>query len=379
MNAIILAGGRGSRLDPLTRHLPKPLVPFFGRPLIAHQIHWLASYGIDKIVVSLGHLGPMIEATLGSSMFGARLQYVREDTPLGTAGAAVHALQAVARNRNHPVLIIPGDCLADFDLSHLLDQFHRRPEPFAMVVHGVDDARQFGVVEVKDGRVERLVEKPPAIDGRHLVNTGIYLMTPGAEAEWPQQRPLDFAFDVFPSLIASGTLAAFEEQGYWSDLGTLNQYRQSHFDALLDRVHLGYRLKPGERVTIDHSARIIGPVWLGDDVTIDAHATVGPFAVIGQGSYIGPWSRVENAVIGQGAFLGAGTHIHDASIGDRVAIGGRCRIGSQSAVGADSRIGWGTHVRPGSRLAPLTRISPVASVSSLKMVTGAKEGSMVNS
>ncbi len=377
MRAIILAGGRGSRLDPLTRHLPKPLVPFFGRPFIAHQIHWLATHGFTDIVVSLGHFGSLIENALGPAQCDAKLTYVYEESPLGTAGAAVHALMAFREQPPEPVLIIPGDCLADFDLCALYHRFSRMPESFGMVVRSVQDARQFGAVEVHNGRILQLVEKSPAMDGCHLVNTGIYLLKTNAELSWPTTRPLDFAFDVFPTLIHDGALAALQDDGYWSDLGTLNQYRQSHFDALAGRVHIDGGLRSGDHIMIDHSARVIGPVWFDDHVTIDAHATVGPYAVVGAGTYVGPWSHIQHAVIGRGAFLGAGTRIHDATIDDRVAIGGRCRIGGQSAVGADSRIGWGTDLRPGSRLAPLTRVAPVAQLSEVHRL--AAEGSYANS
>lgn len=376
MRAIILAGGRGSRLDPLTRHLPKPLVPFFGRPLIVHQIQWLATHGFTDIVVSLGHFGSLIENALGPAQGDAQLTYVYEESPLGTAGATVHALAVFRNQPPEPILVIPGDCLADFDLRALYHRFCRMPESFGMVVRNVHDARQFGAVEVRDGRINRLIEKSPAMDGCHLVNTGIYLLKADAPFSWPTIRPLDFAFDVFPALIRDGSLAALQDDGYWSDLGTLNQYRQSHFDALAGHVQVDRDLPGGEHVTIDHSARILGPVWFGDHVTIDAHASVGPYAVVGTGTYVGPWSHIEHVVIGRGAFLGAGTRIHDATIDDRVAIGGRCRIGSQSAVGADSRIGWGTDLRPGSRLAPLTRVAPVAH-SEVHRLTA--EGSYANS
>lgn len=362
MRAIILAGGRGSRLDPLTRNLPKPLVPFFGRPLIAQQIQWLATYGFTDIVVSVGYFGSLIQHYLGPSQGKARITYVYEATPLGTAGAAVHALTAFPEDLSEPILIIPGDCLADFDLRTLYQRFARMPQTFAMVVREVDDARQFGAVESRGGQIQRLIEKSALMDGRHLVNTGIYLMKAEAQSRWATTRPLDFAFDVFPELIESNSLAALQDAGYWSDLGTLDQYRQSHFDTLAGRVKLGREIVDGEHVSIDHSARIVGPIWFGDHVTIDAHANVGPYAVLGSGTYVGPWSRVENVVIGRGAFLGAGTRIHEATIDDRVAIGGRCQIGRQSAVGADSRIGWGADLQPGSRLAPLTRVAPATPI-----------------
>jgi len=357
MRAIILAGGRGSRLDPLTRHLPKPLVPFFGRPLIERQIRWLTVYGFSDIVISLGHLGNLIEDALGPEQYGARLHYVYETQPQGTAGAVAWAFSQYPTDEG--TLVIPGDCLADYDLDRVYQYFLKRHESFGMIVHRVEDARQFGVVEANPhGRVIRLIEKPSVIEGGQLVNTGIYVLKPHAMG-WPSARPLDFAYDVFPELIAAEQMASLEVDGYWSDLGTLGQYRESHFDVMRGRVHLPYTIEDTDNVIVDGQARIIGPVWLGDDVTIDAQATIGPNVVLGAGTYVGPWTHVENTIVGQHAFLGAGTRTQDAIIGDRVALGGRCRVGRHAAIGSDTRVGWGTEVTPGTRISPETRISPM--------------------
>lgn len=356
MMVYILAGGRGSRLAPLTQNLPKPLVPFFGRPLIEHQILWLASYGLEDIVVSLGHFGSQIERTLGTRLAGARLHYVYESEPQGTAGAVALALKHFPSDDG--ALVIAGDCLTDFDLTSIVSAFSGREESAGLVVHRVTDARQFGVVDIdSEGRVTRLIEKPPVVDGPMLVNTGIYLLRP-TRIIWPPSRPLDFAYDVLPALIAQNQLAALEGEGYWSDLGTLTQYRTSHFDAIHGRIRLPFDLDQEANITVDPRARIVDPVWLGDGVTIDAQATVGPNVVLGANSYVGPWTHVENAVVGKNTFLGAGTRVEHVIVGDRVAVGGRCRLGSQSAIGQDSRIGWGAEVTPGSRIPPATRLAP---------------------
>lgn len=358
MRAIILAGGRGSRLDPLTRHLPKPLIPFFGRPLIEYQIRWLSQYGFNDVIVSLGHLGSQIETALGHAWHDTTIRYVYEKSPLGTAGAVIHALSMDPTEE--AVLVIPGDCLADFDLATCYDALSHYPQPMGLVAHSVEDAHQFGVVDLhEDGTVQKLIEKPSIIQGRQWVNTGIYVIQPHflESIHELKLRPLDFAYDIFPQLVAQGQLRAYTpSDGYWSDLGTLNQYRQSHFDVLSGRIALGYDVTTNS--TIHLGARVIAPVWLGNNVTIDAEASVGPFVVVGDDSYIGPWTHVERAVIGQGAFLGVGTKIQDAVIDARVAIGGRCHIDSQCAIGADSRLGWGSHVSRGSRLAPFSRVAP---------------------
>lgn len=357
MRAIILAGGRGTRLDPLTRNLPKPLVPFFDRPLIARQIEWLAGYGYDEIFISVGHLGEQIVAALGRRHAGAELVYVHEAVPLGTAGAVALALEHMG-DQTAPVLVIPGDALADYDLAAVRTHFLARSEAIGMVVRQVEDPRGFGVVVTDpQGRVVGFEEKPTAVAAGRPVNTGIYCLRPRA-LTWPKRRPLDFAYDVFPSAVAARELVALNEAGYWSDVGTLAQYRRAHFDALDGRVRGAGGMRPSCNVMVDRTARLIAPVWLGDGVTVDARARVGPYAVIGAGSYLGPWSRVERAVLGQAVFLGAGTQVAEALIADRVVMGGRCRVGRQAVIGADARLGWGTEVGSGRHLDPATRVAP---------------------
>jgi mannose-1-phosphate guanylyltransferase/phosphomannomutase len=239
-----------------------------------------------------------------------------------------------------------------------MEHFAHESAAVGMVLHRVDDARQFGVIQMDPhGRITQLIEKPAVMAGPQLVNTGIYILRPD-RLTWPAQRPLDFAYDVFPALIARSDMAGFEVEGYWSDLGTLTQYRESHFDVMRGRVMLPFDSDDIANIVVDSQARIIEPVWLGDGVTIDAQATVGPNVVLGAGSYVGPWTHVENTVVGQHAFLGAGTRAHDAIVGDGVALGGRCRIGPQSAIGSGTRIGWGTDVSPGARIPADTRLAP---------------------
>ncbi|MCY0897515.1 MAG: NDP-sugar synthase [Firmicutes bacterium] len=356
MRAIILAGGRGTRLDPLTRDLPKPLVPFFDRPLIEYQIRWLASCGFDEITISLGHLGDRIVSTLGYQLAGVPLSYVKEPHPLGTAGAVALALEHGIGS--HPVVVVPGDALADYDLAAVYQEFLSRPEPVGMIVKQVADPRGFGVVTIDgSGRATGFQEKPSAVEQGQWVNTGIYFLKQPA-IEWPDRRPLDFAYDLFPLWTERGHVAALKAPGYWSDLGTLAQYRRSHFDALDGLVAVAIPEPTPGAAIVDRTARVIEPVWLGDGVTIDAQATVGPYAVIGTGSYVGPWSKVERAVVGQSVFLGAGSRVSGATIAERVVIGGRCRVEHHAAIGANSRIGWGTRVAAGRHFAPASHVSP---------------------
>jgi NDP-sugar pyrophosphorylase family protein len=354
MRAIILAGGRGTRLDPLTRNDPKPLVPVFDRPLLFHQLDWLRDNGFTDIVVSVGYLGQRILDALNSPVPGLRLTVVREENPLGTAGAVALALDQVPSRE--PVLVIPGDALSNVDLESFFLAFSRQPEPMALLVHHVPDPRGFGVVWADDqGRVRQFVEKPATLQWGSLVNTGIYALRPDL-LRWPTKRPLDFAYDVFPELVARRALVALRAEGYWSDLGTIGQYRQAHFDAMDGLIDLKALYRVPRRVKIAATARLIPPVWLGDHVVIDAEATVGPYAVIGSSSHLGPWVKVTQAIVGRGVVLGAETQLDGAVVADNVAAAGLCHIARDAVVGTGAQLYWGSVVQAGQRVAPDSRI-----------------------
>ncbi|MDA8193347.1 MAG: NDP-sugar synthase [Thermaerobacter sp.] len=358
MRAIVLAGGRGTRLGPLTRHLPKPLVPFFDRPILEHQIQWLARNGFDDIVVALGHLGHMIESAMGPERYGARLSYVSEERPLGTAGAVAWALRQYPSTE--PVLVVPGDCLADYDLAAVYRNVVEQAAEVGMVLSQVEDPRPFGVVSTNVvGRVLRLIEKPATHEFGHLVNTGIYVLHPDAVQDIPVGATIDFAQEVFPAWIRSGRVVhGYESAGYWSDVGSLTQYQQTQMDVLNGRLRLPLADQPSVNVRIDRTARIIEPVWCGDNVTVEAHATLGPYATIGSGSRVGAWAKVDHTIIGTKTVIGVSSRVQGALLADRVELDGRSRVGARAVLGAGCQVGWGGHVPTGARLAPRERVAP---------------------
>ncbi|MCY0878231.1 MAG: NDP-sugar synthase [Firmicutes bacterium] len=354
MRAIILAGGRGTRLNPLTQSLPKPLVPVFDRPLIFHQIDWLRANGVTEIVVSVGYLADRLLEALAIPVPGVRLRIVREEEPLGTAGAVAFALQGM--RGSEPVLVIPGDALSDINLQSFYDAFSTAEEPMALIIHEVADPRGFGVVTTDgEGRVTAFLEKPAGYQGRGLVNTGIYAVRPESLA-WDGARPRDFAYDVFPELVACRALRAYRAAGYWSDLGTLAQYRQAHFDVLDGVMDLPAARHRAASVKLAPSVRIVPPVWLGDQVVIEAEATVGPYAVIGSGSRLGPWTKVSHAILGRQVVLGAETRVEGAVVADDVMTQGPCRIAQDAAVGRAARLYWGSRVGAGERVPERYRV-----------------------
>jgi mannose-1-phosphate guanylyltransferase / phosphomannomutase len=239
MIAVVMAGGEGSRLRPLTLERPKPLVPIANKAVMHHIVDLLRRHGIHDVLATIHYKGEAIESYFGDgSRMGIRMRYVREAVPLGTAGAvglARHVLQ------DDTFLVVSGDALTDIDLSALITFHHAKAPQATIAVQRVDDPSRFGVVDADDeGRVVRFQEKPSREQAfSDTVNTGIYVMEPSVLGLIPEARPCDFARDVFPRMLTKrNSLFARSVEGYWSDIGTLDQYKAANEDALHGRVRL---------------------------------------------------------------------------------------------------------------------------------------------
>ncbi|CAB1127631.1 putative Glucose-1-phosphate thymidylyltransferase [Candidatus Hydrogenisulfobacillus filiaventi] len=252
MRAIILAGGRGQRLMPLTDGRPKPLVPFLDRPILDYTLAQLGAAGFTDVVITLGYEGARIRAHVGDgSRWGVRVGYSQEETALGTAGAVRLALARFPARE--PVLIVSGDGLTDFDLAGFYRRMRAARAEAGLLVAAVADPRAYGVVELAgDGQVVGFVEKPAWLMEGAVVNTGIYYLEPGLLAGVPVGVPVDFGHELFPQWIAEGRRVRGEAgRGYWCDVGTVEQYRAAHEAALDGRVRLPWPVA----VTVGRGAR----------------------------------------------------------------------------------------------------------------------------
>lgn len=312
MRAVILAGGRGTRLHPLTTNIPKPLVPLFDKPVMEHAILLLKRHGIRDIIVTVGYrAGQIMEYFGNGERLGVRLSYYIEETPRGTAGG----FRDLASQLDKTFLVISGDAVTDFDLSSAID-FHRKKKAQAtLCIYDVADPSEFGLVQTDpDGEIMRFIEKPtPGEMFGRTVNTGIYVLEPSVLNLIPENSVFDFSRDLFPQLLRKPkALYAKRMSGYWCDVGNLAQYRDSHFAALTRLVEVNLparRAHPGvwvgEGCRIDPSARICGPVFIGDGAVVEAGAFLGGFAVVGAGAKIGAGARIAQSVVGAGAEVSA--------------------------------------------------------------------------
>src|SRR5438045_166039 len=269
MKAVVMAGGEGTRLRPLTSNQPKPMVPVAGKPCMEHILELLSSHGFEDVIVTVAFLPQAIRGYFGDGdAVGIALSYSVEEAPLGTAGS----VRLAADKLDEPFLVISGDALCDLDLTRLVE-FHR--EKGAAVTIGlksVPNPLEFGIVVTdEDGKVERFLEKPSWSQVfSDTINTGIYVLDPEVLNHVPTDRPFDFSKELFPLLLEMGRpLYGHVCGGYWQDIGTIDQYRQACFDALDERVRLsipGIRLRGnigmGDGGEIDDPEGVEGPAFV---------------------------------------------------------------------------------------------------------------------
>jgi len=365
MKAVVMAGGEGSRLRPLTIGLPKPMAPVVNRPVMEHILLLLKEHGISEVVVTLQYLANVIQDYFGDgSSLGMQLHYSIEDTPLGTAGSVKQA----ERWLDDTFLIISGDALTDFDLTAIMDYHRAKKSVATLTLTHVANPLEYGVV-VTDagGHITQFLEKPSWSEViSDTINTGIYVLEPEVLKRCPVGQSFDFSHDLFPQLLADGQpiFGYVPESGYWTDVGTLDEYVRACFDVLEGKVAVDIGGEPqragiwrGHRVEIASDARLIGPVYIGHDVHIGAGAVIEGPAVIGDNTTIAHQARVTRSIVQRSCYIGPRAEIHGAIIGEQAVlnanvvvfegavIGDACTIEAGASVSAS--IIWG---RQGQRM-----------------------------
>src|SRR5262249_44278375 len=328
--AVILAGGQGTRLRPLTLTRAKPVVPLLGQPFLAWQLALLRQHGVTDVILACSYRVDDVRQALGDGeALGVRLRYVIETEPLGTGGGVRNAADLTRGT----VFVLNGDVLTDADLS-AMRRFHvARRARTTIFLRAVPDPHAYGLVECDgDGRLTRFREKPTADESitTNTINAGIYLIDAALLARIPSGRPVSIEREFFPALIADGIPAyGWTAPGaYWRDIGSPSAYRAAQMDLLDGRVRMpltpagqrrdGVWLAAGVRGATD---RIVGPAVVGNDVEIGRDAHVGPRVVLGAGCRIGAGARVENAVLWDGVYVGEGARLAGCVVATGARIG----------------------------------------------------------
>jgi mannose-1-phosphate guanylyltransferase/phosphomannomutase len=335
MKAVLLAGGFGTRLRPLTANIPKPMVPLGNKPIMEHTVELLRAHGFDDLLMLLYFLPDAITQHFGDgSRWGVSIRYVTPTGDLGTAGSVRFAADSLGES----ILVISGDILTDFDLGQAVASHRRAGAEATMVLTRVENPLSYGIVITDDaGRVTRFLEKPTWGEVfSDTINTGIYLLEPSALGAIPAGREFDFGKDFFPALLREGrALSGHVADGYWRDVGDLVEYRLAHLDLLQGRVRVTV---PGHRVEgIDRD------IWLDDGARVDFTAHLSGSVIIGRGARVEPNARIAGSVIGPGCVVGEGAVLDGCVIWEGAEIGPRavlreCVVGRKAVIRAHATV-----------------------------------------
>ncbi len=337
MKAILLAGGKGTRLRPLTIHTPKPIVPIFGRPFLRYQIDLLHQVPeIDEVILSLNYQPRRIEEMFGEGKdLGVKLSYVVEPVPLGTAGAVKYANKSL----DEPVVVFNGDILTEVDVASVLRLHRERKARATIVLTPVENPTAYGLVETDPaGNVRRFLEKPkPEEITCNTINAGIYVLEPDTFDRIPKDTAWSIERSFFPSLVErQETFVAYIYRGYWLDIGTPEKYMQVHRD-IMDRRFVAPPFENGQpakwvspEARIENGVNLDGPCYIDEGTVVKAGARIGPYSVLGRQCQIEEDAHVE------GSIVWASTRVaRDASVRDSI-LGRHCHVGRNASL--DGRV-----------------------------------------
>ncbi|HEY0396058.1 MAG TPA: NDP-sugar synthase [Candidatus Elarobacter sp.] len=323
MRAMILAGGMSTRLYPLTKQVPKPIVPVAGEPISGHVMRWLSSFGYDEVAINVFYLADLVERTFGDgSRYGVTLHYLREAELTGSAGA----LKQMEGWFDSTFVVVGCDDLTNADLASLV-RFHKERGALATIgLVEAEEVDQYGVVILDaDGRITGFQEKPAkGTEKSKLANTGIYVFEPAIFARIPANTFYDFGKQVFPELLRDGLpfYGMHLEGAYWRDIGTPDEYRRATEDVLYGRVRIQGARATGTPASarVAHDARFQGPVRVGEDAEIASGACIVGPSVIGDRVRIGRGATLERVIVWNGSTVGANASLRDTIVGERYVV-----------------------------------------------------------
>ena len=359
MKAIIMAGGEGTRLRPLTLNTPKPMVRIMDKPMLEYILELLKQHGIVDINLTLMYLPHVISDYFGNgSDYGVNLTYYKEETPLGTAGSVKFASQEM----DEDFLVISGDCLTDIDLGAAI-RFHEQEKALiTIVLKKVEQPYSYGIVVCDaQGRITRFMEKPaPSETFTNTANTGIYIVNKRALSYFEPGVFFDFSKDLFPLLLQNKErLMGYEASGYWCDVGDLSAYYTCHQDVLNKKVKV--KLKGslqdkevilGTNALLEIGTTINPPVYIGENTFVETGAEIGAYSVINANCVISAKAKVNGAVVDQGCFVGRNALLDQCLLGQGVKVKTGGKVDQGTVVGEETVIGEHTILKPHLKIWP---------------------------
>jgi mannose-1-phosphate guanylyltransferase len=361
MQALILVGGEGTRLRPLTLTVPKPVIPLVDRPFIRYMIDWLSRHGVDDIVMACGFLAAGVRDVLGEGGDGGpRLRYVEEPEARGTAGA----IKFAERFLDERFLALNGDVLTDLDLTALIELHEARDALATLALYPVEDPSAYGLVRRRDdGEIVEFVEKPdPDQVDTDEISAGAYVLQRSVLDLVPEDREVSIEREIFPELVGEG-LYGLRLPGYWMDIGTPERYLEASWDILERRVEteVGERIGDGgvlieEDARLADDAEVAPPAFVEPRTSLANRARVGPRAVLGRGCEIGDRAAVEGSVLHRGCRIGSRARVEGAIVAAGVEVGDAARVREDAVVGEGARIAPGAEVPEGARVQPAATV-----------------------
>ena len=359
MKAVIMAGGRGSRLRPLTCELPKPMVPILNYPVMEHIIKLLKREGISEIAVTTYYLPQVIKDYFGDgSKWGVNLHYYQEESPLGTAGSVHNADDFL----DETFVVVSGDAITDFNLQEAVRYHQNKRSEATLVLSREEIPLEYGVVMTnREGRIVRFLEKPNwGQVFSDTINTGIYVLEPSIFKYYKKGVKFDFSKDLFPLMLEKGNrLYGVTAEGYWNDIGNLKEYRSTHYDFLDGKINLPfdnyYQPAPGiwieDNVEIDPTASLKPPVYLGEGSKI-GRGVILSSAVVGRDTLIGPYTSIKNTIIWNNGNIGPNCEIRESIMGDNVVLREKVNVYDHTALGHKVRVNQESIIKPGVKIWP---------------------------
>jgi mannose-1-phosphate guanylyltransferase/phosphomannomutase len=359
MKAIIMAGGEGTRLRPLTCNIPKPMMPIMDKPVMEYTVELLKKNGITDIGVTLQYLPDEITNYFGDGReFGVNMRYFIEETPLGTAGSVKNAEGFL----DDSFIVISGDALTDINLSTAI-AYHKKKKSIAtLVLKEVPVPLEFGVVVTdNDGRVTGFLEKPSWSEVfSDKVNTGIYILEPEIFSYYEKNQKFDFSNDLFPILLNDKRpMYGYVAEGYWCDIGNIEQYIRCHFDILKSLVDVnikGEKYKDGiwvgENCEISTEAKISSPVYIGRGTKIYEKSEIGPYTILGKNNIISNGATIKRSVLFDNCYIGDSTEVRGAVLCKKVQLESKASVFEEAAIGDDTLIRERAIVKPGVKIWP---------------------------
>ncbi|MGI0486813.1 sugar phosphate nucleotidyltransferase [Pantanalinema rosaneae CENA516] len=370
MRAVLMAGGSGTRLRPLTCDLPKPMVPVLNRPIAEHILNLLKRHRITEVIATLHYLPDVMRDYFqDGSDFGVQITYaVEEDQPLGTAGC----VKNIAELLDDTFLVISGDSITDFDLRAAIEFHQQHRSKATIVLTRVPNPLEFGVVITdEEYRIRRFLEKPSSSEVfSDTVNTGTYILEPEVLDYLPPNQETDFSKDLFPLLLEKGEpMYGYIAEGYWCDVGHLDAYRDAQYDGLMRKVYLNFAYEErspgvwvGQNTFFDPSARIEPPVLIGSNCRIGPRVQIDAGTIIGDNVTIGADADLKRPIIWNGAIVGEEAHLRACVIARGTRVDRRAHVLEGAVVGPLSTIGEEAQVSPGVRVWPSKRVEPGATL-----------------